>query len=64
MIELAVKVNNVYQKYIQRFDIDPAFDKISLDRNDPKLIECVETTVKNFKGDVDDVQVTVKMQWQ
>ena len=58
--EISVKVSNDEQKLTQKFLV---YETISLTKDDLKLQQMVESTIKNFKGVVEDVVVKVKMIW-
>jgi hypothetical protein len=58
--EITIKVSNDEQKLTQKF---LEYETISLTKDDPKLQQMVESTIKNFKGIVEDVVVKVKMVW-
>ena len=59
-IIVKVKVSNDEQKYDKKF---LCYEPISLSKDDPILLGMVEGTIAEFKGGVDDVDVTFKMKW-
>jgi hypothetical protein len=59
-VEVKVKVSNEEQKYTQKF---PCYESITISRDDPVLSKMVEDTLKNFKGDVDEVRVVFTYTW-
>ena len=59
-VEVKVKVSNEEQKYTQKF---PCYQPISISKDDPTLAKMVEETLKNFKGDVDDVKILFTYTW-
>lgn len=66
-IEISVKVSNDEQKLVKKFLFYPqkagnGLEKsLFLSKDDPELRNMVEDAVKSFKGDVDDVSLTIKM---
>jgi len=62
VIEISVKVSNDEQRLTQRFThYDPP---ITASMADPQLNQMVQSTIENFKGNVDDVLVSIKMVWK
>lgn len=59
-VEVKVKVSNDEQKYTQKF---PCYEKISICRDDPILKEMVDEAMKNFKGIVEEVKVSISYHW-
>ncbi len=61
MIEISVKVSNEEQT-LRTKHLDYSED-IVLSKDDSKLNEYVEKTVKDFKGVPEDVVLNIKMVW-
>lgn len=61
MIEVSVRVSNEEAKFTKKFAIYD--EKIVISQDDPRLKEIVQNTIDSFKGNVDDVFVTIKMSW-
>jgi hypothetical protein len=60
MIEVSVKVSNSEQSYTQKFLV---YESFSLSHDDPDLKKMVDEAIANFKGNVEDVNVKIKMVW-
>lgn len=58
--EITVKVSNPEQRYSQKF---LEYTPLTLSHDDPKLKAFVEQTVRDFKGQVEDVVVKVSYRW-
>lgn len=61
MIEISVKVSNEEAKCTKKFIVYD--ENILISKDDPKLKEFVQNTVDSFKGNVDDVFVTIRIAW-
>lgn len=59
-VEVTVRVSNDEQKFIQKFLLYSSF---TVSHEDPVLKNCVDETVKNFKGEVEDVVVKFSYVW-
>ena len=64
MIELSIKVSNVYQRYSRRFDIDSELEPFEFKRDNATIAKCVDETVKDLKGLPEDIRITATMQYQ
>jgi hypothetical protein len=61
MLEIKILISNEEESYIQKhlvYDED-----VTLCKEDPKLQKLVNDAIKNFKGNVDDVILRIKMIW-
>lgn len=61
MIEISVKLTNDESKFVMNFISHD--EDIVLSKDDPKLQGYVKNAIDHFKGNVDDVFVTIKMSW-
>lgn len=61
-IELSVRVSNAEQRYTHKF-LCYEDENILLSKGDETLKKYVQEAVNNFKGDVDSVRLTFKMEW-
>lgn len=61
-IELAVRVSNEEQKYTHKF-LCYEDEQIVLSKGDEKLQKYVNEAIEKFKGPVDGVRLTLKMEW-
>lgn len=59
-VVVKVKVSNDEQNYTKKF---LCYETLTLNREDPLLVEMVEGTVKDFKGPAEDVNITFSMVW-
>lgn len=59
-VTVKVKVTNEEQAYTKKF---LCYEPITMSKSDPELLAMVEGTVKEFKGGVEDVNVTLSMVW-
>ena len=60
VVEVKVKVSNDEQKYTKKY---LCYETIELSKSDAKLSFMVDEAVKEFKGPVEDVNVTFNMSW-
>ena len=59
--EVAVKICNEEQSYIQKFLLHD--EPFTVSKDDPALQAMVNNTIENFKGVVEDVLVKIKFTW-
>lgn len=60
-VELSIKVSNPEQSYIQKWLHMPDQGALAMSKTDTQLQSYVEEAVKNFKGNVDDIDIKMKM---
>jgi hypothetical protein len=59
MIELSVKVSNSEQSYTHKFLV---YEALTLSEDSPMLADYVSQARACFKGEVDDVRISAKME--
>lgn len=59
-VVVKVKVSNEEQTYTKKH---LCYEPITMSKSDPELLAMVEATVNEFKGGVEDVNVTLSMVW-
>lgn len=59
-VEVKVKVSNEEKALTQEFLL---YEIIAVSHDNGILKDCVEKVIKAFNDQVDDVKVTIKMQW-
>jgi hypothetical protein len=58
--EIAVKISNSEQRYVQKF---LCYDNFTISQDDEVLKKMVQDAINNFKGNVDAVSVKISMEW-
>ncbi len=59
-VEVKVRISNPEQKYTKK---ELCYEAISMSKDDAQLLKIVEGAIKDFKGPVEDVNVTLNMVW-
>ena len=56
--EISIKIKNSEQNFREKFLI---YEDFTCSENDPVLKECVDKAISHLKGEVDSVQINIKM---
>ena len=61
VVEVKIVVSNDEQKFVQKH---LCYETITLARSDEVLASLVDSTLKDFKGSVDEIDLTLKLKWR
>lgn len=59
-ISIRIESEDGSQKYTHK---TPCYEKICVSHEDPTLCQLVEEAKNSFKGDADEISLTIKYQW-
>ncbi len=60
-VEVSIKVSNPEQAYTQKWLHMPEDGALAMSKSDEKLAAYVEEAVRNFRGNVDDIDIKFRM---
>ena len=60
VVEIKIIVSNEEQKFVQKH---LCYERISLSRSDEIIASLVDSMLKDFKGNVDEIDLVCKFKW-